>query len=320
MSFFDAVRRICRAIPPAPVWGRFSAVLALSVFCSLFGALPQVHAQAIITTVNGDPITDLDVSQRIKLLHALREPATRDAALNSLIDDQLMLQETGLYKVKATDAEIGQQIMRTASEKKVAPQVLLTQIQQAGVSESHYKEYFAAIITFDSLIQAFHKGVEPSETQIHAELAKQGGKAAGVAEYKIRQVIFVIPTAAGLAGIRGRVEAAQQLRVRFSDCASGLQLARGMDNVAVKEEITRSSADMSTPLKKLLEKTPVGHLTAPQRTEDGIEMIAVCSKGASTDQSAVLAAISARLLNAQIKTAAAERLKELRANAIIVKK
>ncbi len=320
MSFFDALRRDCFTMPPVPAWARLSVILATALFCGLFGALPQAHAQQIITTVNGDPITDLDVAQRIKLLHAMRQPATRDAALKSLIDDRLMLQETGQYKMQASDAQIGQQIVRSANEMKIAPDVLLTEIQRAGVSEAHYKEYFSAILTFDSLIQAFHKGVEPSEVEIRAELAKEGGKAAANTEYRIHQVIFVVSTSAGMAGLKGRMEAAQQLRVRFTDCASGLQLARNMDNVAVKEEIIRNSAQLNAPLKKLLDDTPVGHLTAPHRTQDGIEMIAVCSKGASSDDSAIRAEISARLLNAQIEAAAAKRLKELRANAIIVKK
>lgn len=320
MSFFGALQRDCFIMLPFPARAKLSVILATVLFYSLFGTVPQAHAQAIITTVNGDPITDLDVVQRIKLLHALRQPATREAALNSLVDDQLMLQETRQYKMKANDSEIGQQIVRTANEMKITPQVLFAQIQQAGVPEAHYKEHFAAIITFDSLIQAFHKGVEPSETQIRAELAKENGKTAGNTEYKVRQVIFVVPTTAGPAAASGRMEAAQQLRVSFADCASGLQVARSMDNVAVKDEIVRNSAQLSAPLKKLLDMTPVGHLTAPQRTPDGIEMIAVCSKGASTDDSALQTAISTRLLNAQIEVAAAKRLKELRAHAIIVKK
>ncbi|MHB8886450.1 MAG: SurA N-terminal domain-containing protein [Methylovirgula sp.] len=296
-----------------------AAILATALFCSLFGPLPQAHAQAIITTVNGDPITDLDVAQRIKLLRVLHQPATREAALNSLVDDLLMVQETRQYGMKPSDSEIGQEIVQAANRIKIAPELLVAQIQHAGVSDTHYKQHFAAILMFDSLIQAFHKGVEPSEAEIRADLAKEGNKIANT-QYRVHQVIFVIPTAAGMAGIKGRMEAAQQLRVRFTDCNSGLQLARAMDNVAVKEEIVRNSAQLNAPLKKLLDSTPVGHLTAPHRTQEGIEMIAVCAKTASNDDSALRAAISARILAAQIDVAAQKRLKELRANAIIVKK
>lgn len=320
MSFSGAFRRDCFEIPLIPAWAKLSIMLATALFCSLFGPPPQAHAQAIIVTVNGDPITDLDIAQRMKLLRVLREPATREAAIESLVDDRLMLDETKRYQISLSDTEIGQEIARTANAMKVAPQALFAEIQQAGVSESHYKDHFSAVLAFDLLVEAFHKGVEPSEAQISAELAKEGGKAAST-EYKINQVIFVVPaTAITPAAIRGRVEAAQQLRARFADCASGLPLARAMDNVAVKEELVRNSSQLNGPLKELLDKTPVGHLTAPQRTQDGIEMIAVCGKGASSDNSAIRQQISQRLLLATIEEDAARRLKEMRAHAIVVKK
>ncbi|HLH10893.1 MAG TPA: hypothetical protein VKV77_03315, partial [Methylovirgula sp.] len=61
-------------------------------------------------------------------------------------------------------------------------------------------------------------------------------------------------------------------------------------------------------------------LTAPQRTVDGIEMIAVCSKGTSSDDTALRDQISQKLLSAQIEADAARKLKEVRSYAVIVVK
>jgi peptidyl-prolyl cis-trans isomerase SurA len=303
---------------------RMQLALILAVAASLygmFGTLPQAHAQAIVTTVNGSPITDIDIGQRMKLLRVLRKPASREAALQSLIDDKLRHQEMALYQINPTNAQIGQQIVRTATDMKMSGDALLGALQRAGVSEAHFKEHFSAISGFDGLMQAFHKGVEPSETEINAELAREGGKATANTEYRIRQVIFIVPrSATTMAAIKGRMEAAQQLRARFSSCGTGLALARGMDNVAVKEEIVRNSAQLSEPLRKLLDKTPEGRLTAPQRTPEGVEMIAVCSKGTSHDDSAIRANIAAKLLYREMETAAEERLKVLREHAVIVKR
>ncbi len=320
MTFSGALRRDCQKRPISN-WAKLSIILAMALSCSLFGALPQAHAQQIIATVNGKPITDLDIAQRMKLLHVLRKPATREAAMQSLIDDQLELQETALYQIKLTDAQIGQEMARTAKQMKIAPEAFFGELQRSGVSEAHLKEHFSATLAFYSLIEAFHKGVEASQSQINAELAKEGGKAA-ITQYKVRQVIFVIPTAIAknMAAIKGRMDAAEQLRTRFSDCASGLPLASGMDNVAVREEIVRDSSQLSGPVKQLLDKTPVGHLTPPQRSPDGIEMIAVCGKSASNDDTALRTEISQRLLAAEIEAAVQKRLSELRAHAVIAKK
>jgi peptidyl-prolyl cis-trans isomerase SurA len=69
----------------------------------------------------------------------------------------------------------------------------------------------------------------------------------------------------------------------------------------------------------MFDKTEVGHLTAPQRTGEGIEMIAICGRTASNDDTALRAQISERLLDAELQQDAARRLKELRSHAVIVK-
>lgn len=302
---------------------QISMILSLGFLVAATSAfLPasQARAQAIIATVNGDPITDIDLEQRMKLLRVLHQPATHDAAMESLIEDQLKLDETTKYKLKASTSEIGQEIGKAAGELKMAPEALLAAIQNAGVSESHFKDHFAAEYQFNVLVQAYNKGVEASESQVREELAKDGGKAAAGIDYKVRQVIFTILDSTNLAAAEAKMKVAEQLRTRFTDCDSGLDLARSMEDVAVKELITRNSLQLSEGLKQLLDKTPVGHLTPPQRTVDGIEMIAVCSKDASEDDTALRNAISQKLLAAEIDADAAKRLKEMRSYAIVVMK
>ncbi|MGO9134331.1 MAG: hypothetical protein ACLP8A_09840 [Methylovirgula sp.] len=309
------------AVRPIRAWT--SLFFILTLFCSLIGVLNQAQAQAIIATVNGNPITDLDLSQRMKLLKVLRKPATRDAAMESLIEDILKTQETSLYKIAPTDAQIGQQIVHVAADMKIAPEALFAEFQHAGVSDTHVKEHFSAEVAFLGLVDAFHKGVEASEAQIRAELAKEESHASNT-EYRIHQVIFVLPSgvtgAKAIEAIKGRIAAAEQLRTRFTDCGSGLPLARSMDNVAVKDEIVSNSSRLTQQLRQLFDKTPTGHLTPPQHTQEGVEMIAICSKTASHDDTALRTAISERLLAAEVKQDADRRLKELRARAVIVKR
>lgn len=319
MSLAGPFWRNFRAYVPSSA-AAAGALLALAGL-GLVATPPRAQAQVIVESVNGRPITDVDIEQRMKLLRVLRQPATRDAAISSLIDDQLKIQEESLYQIKPTDQQIGEAISRLAQRMKIEPQTLFAELQRAGVSELHIKEHFGAEIGFLGLMQAFHKGVEASESEIRTELAKEGGKAAAI-EYRLRQVVLIIPSAsrANMEAVKGRMQAAEQLRLRFTDCASGLPLARGMDNVAVKEEIVSSSARLSPALKAMFDKTPVGHLTAPQRTGEGIEMIAICNRSASNDDTALRTAISERLLEASLQQDAVKHLKELRQRAIIVKR
>lgn len=302
---------------------RFSIILSLGFLvaaASAFLPLSQARAQVIVATVNGDPITDIDLEQRMKLLRVLHQPATHDAAMESMIEDQLKLDETDKFKIKASTSEIGQQIAKVAATLKMTPEALLLAIQNAGISESHFKDHFAADFQFNILVQAYNKGVEASESQVREELAKDGGKAAAGIDYKVHQVIFPILDATNPAAVAAKMKAAAELRTRFTDCESGLDLARNTEDVAVKDELTRNSLQLSEGFRQLLDKTPVGHLTPPQRTVDGIEMIAVCSKGVSDDDTALRNAISEKLLAAEIDADAVKRLKEMRSYAVVVVK
>jgi len=275
-------------------------------------------AQVIVSSINGDPITNIDIDQRMKLLRVLHQNATRDAAIESLYADRLETQETEKFGVNPKDSDLSTEIVKVAQDVKMQPEALLAALQHAGVSQDHLKAYFRANLAFTVLVQALNKGVEASETQVREELAKQGGKAAGTA-YTVQQIIFTVPTTAAPAAVAARAHEVEQLRARFTDCDTGIPLARAINDVTVRDPLVRTSLEINDSLRELLDKTPVGHLTAPSRTTSGLEMVAVCVKGPAKDDTAARQAVAQKLLAAKIAEDSARRLKELRDRAVIVK-
>ncbi len=286
-------------------------------------AMPLVagsaRAQAIVLAVNGDPITTLDIEQRTKLLRVMRRPAGRDAAIESMIADRLEMREAGRYGLSIKDNEIGEQVNTDAAKLKTTTQALLGELAKAGVQQEHLVGFFKAELGFSVLIKALNKGVEASEVAVRAELAKSGGKAS-ITDYSIRQVVFTVDPSESPASIAEKAKRAEALRARFSNCASGLAEAKAIDGVAVREPLTRSSTSMSAPLRALLEKTPVGHLTPPSRSPSGLEMVAVCDRTAAKDDSDLRKSISEQLLRAHYDADAAAKLKDMRSRAVIEKR
>ena len=180
---------------------------------------PRAHAQEIIATVNGAPITSWDVAERQKLLRVMHKPATYDDALNSMIDDALKLGETSKFKITVSDAEIGQQIAVEANQLGTSAAALIGAAQRAGVSEQHIKDHFTADFEFNLLVQAYNKGVDASEGAIRAELAKDGGKSAAGIDYKLRQVIFTLHGSNIFAETQARSQS------RRTNCARALPTA-----------------------------------------------------------------------------------------------
>ena len=275
-------------------------------------------AQAIVLSVNGDPVTTFDIDQRMKLLRVVGKPAGRDAAIESLVQDRLKQRDAEKYGVRYTDADVGEQIGHVAAGMKITSMALTSNLQRAGIQQDQIRGYFGPALAFEALVKALNKGVEASETQVRAELAKEGGKS-GLTEYVLRQVVVAAPATASPADLAGRAKTAEQLRGRFNSCDTGPSLVSELGDVVIREPIRRTSVELGAQLKEVLDKTPIGHLTAPQRGSTGLEMVAVCSRGPARDDTALRTTISDRLLAAHLNEAAAARIKDLRSHAVIIK-
>jgi peptidyl-prolyl cis-trans isomerase SurA len=61
-------------------------------------------------------------------------------------------------------------------------------------------------------------------------------------------------------------------------CEQANSTFKSMQNATIRDTVTKTSADIPANLRELLDKTPVGHLTPPEVTKQGIEMVALCSR------------------------------------------
>ncbi len=293
-----------------------AAFVALSAFG--IAATPAV-AQNVVVTVNDSPITNYDIAQRMKLLGVLRAPANQQAAVESLINDRLKLIETRKYGINPGEPDIANEATRDAGERKITPQQLGAGLQRAGIDKQHWQEHWRAGLSWRILVSALNKSVSVSEEEVRAEMAKKSSSIAAQ-EFRIQQIVFVVPRDAGPAAYSARSAEANGLRARFRDCASGIQLARALRDVAVQPQVSRRANTLSAELVALLDRTPVGQTTPPSRGPTGIEMVAVCGKSDAGSGSAASESIRETLLLRKLQTDADKRLAEIRKRAIIVRR
>jgi peptidyl-prolyl cis-trans isomerase SurA len=297
---------------------RSGSLIAAFVAAVLVSATAAV-AQNVVVTVNDSPITNYDVAQRMKLLGVLRLPASQQAAVESLISDKLKLNETRKYGINPSEPEITNEAARDAGERKIPPQQLAAGLQRSGIDKQHWLEHWRAGLSWRVLVGALNKSVSVSEEEVRAEMAKKGNTVAAQ-EYRIQQIIFVVPRDAGAAAYSARMSEANGLRNRFRDCASGIQLARALRDVAVQPPVSRRANALSDELVNILNKTPVGQLTAPSRGPTGIEMVALCGKTDAGSSTAASEAVRETLLTRKLQGDADRRLAELRKRAVIVRR
>ena len=291
--------------------GFLIALLALS-------ARP-VRAQTIAAVVNGDPITSADIEQEIILRRILRKPATRDEALEDLVADRLKLHEANKYGVDANDADLSQTLSRIAAQANLNSGTFSAALQKNKASTDVIRDHLHALAAWNNYVRARNKGMSVSDEDVTAALAKDPGKVEDATELTLQEVVLVTPVNAGAGDVEQRIREAQSLRTRFTDCGSGIALARGLPNVAIKEAFRRSAKGLTETARKALEQTPNGHLTPPERSASGVQMYAVCGKD-QDDRTTIRDSVRADLTADRLSSIGDRMYKDLRATAVIEKR
>ena len=123
----------------APRAARFAVLLAAAISLGALASAPA-HAQAVVASVNDDPVTNVDIEQHMKILRVIQKNATREAALESIYETRLKLMEMSKYKVNPGDPDIGWALGITARRLKTDPQSMVGALQRAGVTEDQWKQ------------------------------------------------------------------------------------------------------------------------------------------------------------------------------------
>src|SRR5580704_15529477 len=113
---------------------------------------------------------------------------------------------------------------------------------------------------------------------------------------------------------------AEALRARFTSCDAGLSLARSLGGVVVRDPITKNSSELLPALRDILDKTEVGHLTAPETTTQGVELFALCAKKETKAETPEKAQAREKLFAEQFENKAKRYLQDLRRQAMIERK
>jgi peptidyl-prolyl cis-trans isomerase SurA len=291
---------------------RLIAVISLGISGVVLTSALPARAQASVASVNGEPITLRDVEQRMRVSSMLfRQPLGRPGAIQELIDDRVKLNEGRRLGMRATPAHMDEMISRMASSNKQTSAQFEQNLVRAGIDVDAVKAKINAQTIWGELLRVRGRSSNISNAELNAELERRVAKGeAKITDYVVRQVVFVVPPGSN-PGQRERD--ANGARGRFTDCESGVELMRTLRDVAVKERIGRTSIELSKQLSELLAKTPTGRLTPPYRTEQGVEMLAVCEKSDRQDQTVLRNKIEQEMQQKRTQGTEGSYLAELKA-------
>jgi peptidyl-prolyl cis-trans isomerase SurA len=298
-----------------PVAAAFALALAAA------GLARPALAQQVAVIVNGAPITTYDIEQRAKFntLSTHKTPG-RQEVIEELIDEKLKVQAGERYKLEVGPSDVDNAYTNMARRMRLTPEQLTGALNHAGVDAQTLKARIKADIAWQQIVRGkFQSSLQLRDKDVFAKLAsanKDEKKEVGY-EYVLRPVLLIVPPGASEQVIDGRKREAEALRVRFENCESGLKFASALRDVAVRDQIIKSSADLAPAMRKILDDVSVGKLTSPDVTPQGVQMFALCAKRENQVDSAAVKEARDEMFAAQFQAKSKRYLEELRRGSMI---
>ncbi|MDA9490649.1 SurA N-terminal domain-containing protein [Bradyrhizobium sp. CCBAU 11361] len=256
--------------------------LLLLVLAALFLAAAPARAQNIVVMVNGDPITDFDIDQRSKLdqLTTQKTPSRQDV-INELIDDRVKLKEGKKYGVDPGVSDINQSYEGMAQRMRISTDQLTKSLEVKGVRPETLKARMKSEMVWTSLVRGrFKEKLMVGERDVAQAVQAQTGDKLQIegTEYKMQPIVLIVPRGSSPTFLETRKKEAETYRSRIASCEEANSLFRSTPNATIRDSVTKTTAELPDALRKVLDDTPIGHLTAPEVTKAGIEMVVLCSR------------------------------------------
>jgi len=261
-------------------------ILGCAAALILMACGSPLHAQTVAVMVNGEPITHYDIDQRTKLnFLTTHKPAVRQQVIDELIDEKVKIREGKKYGVDPSASDVDQSFTAMSTRMRTTPELLAKSLESQGIRPDTLKARMKAEMVWTSLIRGRYKeSLQVGEKDVAAAVQANGDEKLQTEafEYQMRPIVLIVPRGSAPAAVEARVKEAESLRSRVQTCDEANSFFKSMPNAAIRETVTRTSADIPAVLREGLDKTPIGHLTAPEVTKQGVEMVALCGRKATT--------------------------------------
>ena len=151
---------------------RSIAVLGLGLVTSAPVSAQNLFAP--VAKVNESIVTEFEVQQRRRFLEVLNAPgATRDGALNSLIDERLRNEAVAEAGIELTPQGIADSLSEFASRADLSTEEFTQALGQSGISPETFRDFVVNSIGWRELVRArYASRVQITDAEIDRALGK----------------------------------------------------------------------------------------------------------------------------------------------------
>ena len=292
-------------------WGRIAGAMIIGTMLTVSAAMPA-FAQTVRVTVNGTPITDVQISQRVKLFALEGNSGGQKGATDQLITEAIQMAEAKRLGITVSNSQVDEAFLQIARNIKVSQERLQQMLQQGGINMETLKDRLRVAIAWNAVTeQAIVPNVQISDLALDQQAENQL-QAYQNFDYILKEVLFVGQ------GSSGRSGQANNYRSKFSGCDTAVDLSLGYTDAAVIDVGRRHATQLPEAIAKELAGLNVGGITKPRVVENGVSMLAVCEKAQAEDLTFIKGDLRAEAGNNALEGQVASYLENLRKSAKVI--
>src|SRR5215468_12326559 len=224
---------------------RLSTLLAAVLLAAIGWAAPA-RAQTVVVMVNGEPITSMDIEQRSKLtfMTSHKQPP-RQEVIDELINEKVKIKEAKRFGVDPTSSDIDDSYKMMAGRMRLTPDQLTQVLEKQGVRPDTLRSRNKADMVWGSLVRGrFKESLQVGEKDVAAAVREKGEEKLEVdaSEFKMQPVVLIVPRGSPSSAYDSRKKEAEALRERVTNCAEANNYFKTMQNAAIRDMVTKTSA------------------------------------------------------------------------------
>lgn len=303
---------------------RLTALIAI-VMLTLPGSVhAQNDEQSIAVLVNDEPITNYDITQRVRLLSVTRrmQPTEqlRKKVIEELISERIQIQAATKASVATNKDDIERVFSNVAKSNKMTGEQLEASLAQLGVNASTMKEQIRARIAWrETVRQKFRGQVSVNASQVDAALtydesADTQGKQT---EFQLQRVRLEVSDDSDQRSIANRLIEADQLRNKVRSCTNLEDAIKPYRKASIRAIGRRSASQLPQPTRAVLMAADEGQATPATITSAGIEMYIVCAKRLVVRNDEQRNKVRSKLMSEEYDILARRYLRDLRQDAYV---
>ncbi len=277
------------------------------------------RAQSVAVMVNGEPITNFDIEQRTKLTElSTRKAPSRQEVVEDLINEKVKIKEAKKFGVDPSASDIDASFASMGSRMRMSTDQLTKTLEAQGIRPETLRSRIRADMVWSSLVRGRYKdSLLIGERDVQNAIGSDSKPDTESFEYQMRPIVLIVPQGAASSLTESRKKEAEALRERVQSCADAEAMFRAMQNATIRASVTKTSADLPGPLREMLDKTPIGRLTAPEVTRQGVEMVALCARNPTTVDTPKKREIREKLYTEKYEAKSKSYLRDVRKAAMI---